>query len=519
MADNILKTPFGDFVGNDGEGLVQYLGIQYARLQDRLAKPEMVDRYDDRVDATKIGPRVISLEACQFEQSSLIQQTLDTPPAPPMSDLDCLNLNITTPTRNSEELLPVMVFVHGGGYIMGANWWPQYDCTNLVKLSIQQGTPVVAINFNYRLAVAGNLTSEELRRAGYPGNNSLRDQRCALNWIKTHITAFGGDSDNITLFGESAGAVSVLTHLFSKDALFNRAISMSGTPLMLKPLSPSTAEQTYNQIMQHLGLENSTAEERIHRLLTMNPDELVQKTPMTVPLTPYQDGDIIPCTMTFGQVEEMIDSLPGSTWCKELLIGHCKHDGNVFAYMGLAERRSGIAAAFCKSFSNSLGESAARAIFEGYGLSPSTSDEVAWTIVVLFASDIAYKLPAITFAQSFPGKAYLYRFEEPNPWDGLFKGYSTHMLDAAFLFQNFNDQLAHGARDTAFALAKDFVAFAHGAGPWPSTSDSLEPGKVYGQSGEDGQEDILLRLQREGRISLDDVNAAWEKFLTNKDCL
>jgi carboxylesterase type B len=59
---------------------------------------------------------------------------------------------------------------------------------------------------SYRLGVLGNLTSQELRDAGYPGNNSLRDQKCALQWIKAHIEGFGGDADNVTVFGESAGA-------------------------------------------------------------------------------------------------------------------------------------------------------------------------------------------------------------------------------------------------------------------------------------------------------------------------
>ena len=59
---------------------------------------------------------------------------------------------------------------------------------------------------SYRLGILGNLTSEELRKAGYPGNNSLRDQKCALQWIKHHISGFGGDPDEVTLLGESAGA-------------------------------------------------------------------------------------------------------------------------------------------------------------------------------------------------------------------------------------------------------------------------------------------------------------------------
>lgn len=78
-----------------------------------------------------------------------------------MSGTDCLNLNITVPDIQSKTLLPVMVFVHGGGFIMGANDWPQYDSSRLVKLSVELKSPIIVVNINYRLGILGNLTSEE----------------------------------------------------------------------------------------------------------------------------------------------------------------------------------------------------------------------------------------------------------------------------------------------------------------------------------------------------------------------
>jgi carboxylesterase type B len=132
-----------------------------------------------------------------------------------MSNTECLNLNITVPSLPSgiDNALPVMVFIHGGGFIMGANSWPQYEPTRLVKMSADIGMPVVVVSANYRLGAPGNLTSEELRNAGYPGNNSLRDQRCALQWVRKFIGGFGGDADNVTVFGESAGADTLVPFL------------------------------------------------------------------------------------------------------------------------------------------------------------------------------------------------------------------------------------------------------------------------------------------------------------------
>lgn len=147
------------------------------------------------------------MDGCEFEQKTLIQCNIGQPVnPPPMSGTECLNLNITLPLTPSDGDLPVMVFIHGGGFIMGANYWPQYDSSRFVALSGRLNVPAIVVNINYRLGVLGNLTSEELRKAGYPGNNSLRDQKCALQWIRANIGYFGGDEQNVTVFGESAGA-------------------------------------------------------------------------------------------------------------------------------------------------------------------------------------------------------------------------------------------------------------------------------------------------------------------------
>lgn len=116
-------------------------------------------------------------------------------------------MNITVPTgTKSEDQLPVLVFIHGGGFAIGGNWWPQYDFARLVELSVEAGKPFIGININYRVGALGFLTSPELRAAGYKANNGLRDQRTALRWIRENIGGFGGDADNITAMGQSAGS-------------------------------------------------------------------------------------------------------------------------------------------------------------------------------------------------------------------------------------------------------------------------------------------------------------------------
>ncbi|KAF2660705.1 para-nitrobenzyl esterase [Lophiostoma macrostomum CBS 122681] len=524
----VLNTPSGVFKGKAIEGCVQYSGIKYANLKDQLAVPEMVTAYGDITDATRFGSQCVAMDGCQFEQGVIIQQSIDTPSSPPMSGLDCLNLNITVPGVSNRKPLPVMAFIHGGGYIMGANWWPQYDPARLVKLSMESESPTIVVAFNYRLGILGNLTSKELRDAGYPGNNALRDQRCALRWIKTHISNFGGDSDNVTLFGESAGAASVLNHLSSSERLFKRAISMSGTPTMFKLFPSAVAETSYDIIMKELGLENASTADRVSRLLTISPEELVAKTPMTVPLRSFVDDDIVPSSTTFKDLEPGVSGIGGHQWCAELMIGDCQHDGTIYAYMGIAERKVGIAAQFCTSLAANISKFSTEAVLKAYNLTPSTDDDIAMRTILEYATDIAYAGPALAFARSWHGKAYYYHFNEPNPWDGLFKGCSTHVLDAAFLFQNYNEKLSPEAREVAVSLAKAFLNFANGTEPWQAFHRDQGNAQTFGPSGTstsamvgnngwgEGRRDHLFKLKEEGKVDLDELSVAWDKFLAGQ---
>lgn len=95
---------------------------------------------------------------------------------------------------------------------------------------------------------------------------------------------------------------------------------------MLKPLPVPVTEMSYDMIMKELGLENAPVEERIQRLLTISPDELVTRTPLTVPLIPFVDGDIVPTMVSFKHLEHDSLNVPGRQWCSELMIGDCQHD-------------------------------------------------------------------------------------------------------------------------------------------------------------------------------------------------
>jgi para-nitrobenzyl esterase len=150
---------------------------------------------------------------------------------------DCLFVNVYTPQHLPAKPLPVMVFIHGGAYTIGSGG--QYDPRGL-----SEAGPVVAVTFNYRLGALGFLALPELdaQRTGAPsGSDGIRDQQLALKWVKDNIATFGGDPGNVTVFGESAGAMSTCIHIASpgSQGLAQRFLMESGScvngPLLGKP--------------------------------------------------------------------------------------------------------------------------------------------------------------------------------------------------------------------------------------------------------------------------------------------
>ncbi|XP_055845451.1 esterase B1-like [Episyrphus balteatus] len=150
---------------------------------------------------------------------------------------DCLYLNVFTPECESNKPLPVMLYIHGGGFNTGNG---NSDKHNPLYL-LQEG--VVVVTFNYRLGVLGCLSLPE---AGIPGNAGMKDQVLAMNWVQENIAQFNGDPTNVTLFGHSTGSVCVHMHLFTANCgkLFHRGIMQSGVSIMPSMLDEDGVGQT-----------------------------------------------------------------------------------------------------------------------------------------------------------------------------------------------------------------------------------------------------------------------------------
>jgi para-nitrobenzyl esterase len=210
----------------DANGIRAFKGLPYAAAPIgalRWRKPYAVTPWDGVRAADDWGPR-----AMQGDRLGEID-----PLNKRMSE-DCLYLNVWTPARSADEKLPVMVWIHGGSNNTGAGSQPEYDGVILA------GMGVVVVTINYRLDVFGFLAHPDLTQESgvkASGNYGLLDQIAALQWVQKNISALGGDPTQVTVFGESAGAmnISLLTVSPLAEGLFARAIGQSGGSL--KPIS------------------------------------------------------------------------------------------------------------------------------------------------------------------------------------------------------------------------------------------------------------------------------------------
>jgi hypothetical protein len=278
--------------------------------------------------------------------------------------------------------------------------------------------------------------------------------------------------------------------LCSKQPIMKRCLSTGGATLLFAPLPLEAAESSYKAITSALGLADKSPSDRIHALLSLPQDDLWQKLPPGAPLLPTVDGEIVPGHPDFVTVSSLEDSakfsMPGRKWCEALMIGESKLDANILAYMGLDSRNAGIAAKFTESVNQTLKAhpEAAKELLAAYNISTSTSDDEALLSILRFASEISFYAPARAFAQGWPGKFFMYHFNEGIPWEGRFKGEAGHILDVAFLFQNFNPHLAPEQKAVARAFAEDFIKFVNGEEPWKPVEEGDMAARVYGPSSE-----------------------------------
>ncbi|MDI9918242.1 carboxylesterase family protein [Rhodococcus sp. IEGM 1379] len=241
MSEVIASTTSGQFRGVRRESSLYFGGIPYARAA-RFQRPEPAEPHIGIRDATAPGT--------VFPQPPSRLERVMGPPVPePEQSEDSFTVTVTTPSLTGRR--PVMVWLHGGGYSSGGGALPWYDGD-----ALSTEGDVVVVSVNYRVGVLGYLLLDGVSE----GNLGVHDQIAAIEWIRTNIDAFGGDPDSITLFGQSAGAHSIVNLLSSNASLTGiRRVILHSSPRLDINFSHSTAVQNGKAFARILGSDPNTA--------------------------------------------------------------------------------------------------------------------------------------------------------------------------------------------------------------------------------------------------------------------
>ena len=242
----IVTTSYGQLQGIDQGRSLAFKGIPFAVPpvgERRFAPPVLPGKWDGVRNATQFG--ATSLQVPNEGLNTLLPDLIPEEP----QDEDCLYLNIWTPAADGEKR-PVLFWIHGGSFTMGSGSPPLYDGGHLAERG-----DVVVVTINYRLGALGFLCLPEGVAGEVRTNFGILDQIQALTWVREEIATFGGDPNNITIFGESAGAMSVGSVLVSPLArgLFQRAIPQSGAGH--NALSVETASETARLFAEIAGVD------------------------------------------------------------------------------------------------------------------------------------------------------------------------------------------------------------------------------------------------------------------------
>ncbi|TFK87023.1 carotenoid ester lipase precursor [Polyporus arcularius HHB13444] len=332
-------------VGISAGSIESFLGIPYAQppIGDlRLQLPQLINAYNGTLNATVFGNQCVQQALVpppdlppDVLQDIVPLLTLFSPNPNVTQSEDCLNLNVIRPANLSADAkLPVLFWIYGGGFVTGSNAMPVYNGTAIVQRSMDLNEPVLFVALNYRLNVFGFLGGQEIKDAGV-GNLGLQDQRAALRWVETFIHSFGGDPTKVTIWGESAGSISVFLHLFANagdtEGLFRAGIMSSGSSVPTQNITE--VQGTYDFVVDQVGCSGTN--DTLACLRTVSTDSLLaaaNNTPsfisgvqgLATPYMPRADGVFV--TLPPGQLplKARMADVP-------FIIGDVKDEGTIFS--------------------------------------------------------------------------------------------------------------------------------------------------------------------------------------------
>jgi len=453
-----VKCVNGTFVGKKtDDNVIAYKGIPYVGAQPvgeyRWKAPVAVEPDEGVYEAYYFG-KVPCQVASVGQRGSLYPQ-----------GEDCLHLNIWKADDTGDQKKPVMVWIHGGAYELGGTPEPREEGTNFVR----ENPDIILVSVEYRLNALGFLHLSHLPDgADYPDaqNLGLMDQMAALKWVHENIAGFGGDPENVTIFGQSAGggSVSLLPLVEGAHEYFQRVIAQSGSPAFSR--STEQAIECTNAVMEALGCET------VADLMNTDIDTIVEAaaTVASMPLTtPERDGVFLP--------KEAFDAYEnGAARDFDIMQGCTKDECSYFvagvgpeAFMPWAEK--------CKAEKLAQLTEEEKALVESY-IADSQGED--YDILSHFLDQFWFNAPLIRTAENQTkagGKTYVYYFRVESSVPLLKSG---HAIELSELFNHPEDTFVTGRQfDETFSrtMRKMWVQFAKTGNP-SLTAEQSPDGKA-----------------------------------------
>lgn len=488
----VVNVAGGRVRGREGDGIWCFAGIPYASAPEgalRWRPPQPPAPWKGVRDAHEPGPIAPQAPALSG---------LSFPGDPTRQSEDCLSLNVWAPVGAGGER-PVMIFVHGGGFTTGLGASMLYDGSHLARAG-----GVVVVSFNYRLGALGFLAHPDLTES-HPagrvlGNWGLLDQIAALRWVKDNISAFGGEPRNVTLFGESAGAMSVAALLAAPAArgLFHRVVMQSGPPYTQ---TPDRALRTGEDLAKELGVvgadravwESIPADELVAAtqvLQTRRPDP----GELPLPFLPVVDGAFLPQDPLRAVAAGAVPPVP-------MIVGTNRDELTLFVFSdpslaGIDEE--GLVRWVCRAVPTMPSTLGAEVVIDSYRSARACRGEPTGPreLLVAIGSDIIFRLPSLRWAtahRQHQERTFVYLFTWETPAFGGQFG-AAHGLELPFVFgalaNPFVTALAGDGSDAeklSNRMQQAWLGFARDGTPgsgdgttWPAWDPGARPTMVFG---------------------------------------
>lgn len=464
----VTNTESGKVRGYVHNNIFTYKGIPYAEAERFMppAKPKAWNGVRGSMVYGPVAPLLDPTTAVQDEGEFVFHHDWG------FTNEDCMRINVWTPSINDGKKRPVLFWIHGGGFTAGSSQeLPSYDGESLAKKG-----DVVVVSINHRLNILGYLDlSAYGEKYKNSANLSILDMKAALEWVKANISNFGGDPNNVTIFGQSGGGakVNTLMAMPSAKGLFHKAINQSGS-FRTAMLEKTDTQRIAAEVLNALGLKESQADslQKIpfaqlsaagKKALKSVADKMKAEGKPVIGFGlswgPSRDGEVLPYQLFSNEAFELSKNIP-------LMIGTTKNEFTPFMGMATFNNTQEQVLEIIKKKYNTKADAYLAAVKKAYPNDTRPSD--------LLDIDLSFRPGAVLQANQKAALAggasvYMYMFSWQSPvMDGKFK--SVHCMELPFVFNNIArcEEMTGGNKDAyllADKMSQSWIDFAKTGNP------------------------------------------------------